>query len=597
MKRFLFLTALLLALVRVSFGDNTHGAPNDMKEMGAWLGDLTSPYIAASCLPTVPAASLTLGAFGCKGYVRGTTGELIYVDQDPVALTVPNTTGAFWLAISGDTTSTVSGWTRRAGTHYLFRQVFDKPPNPPQGQVFASVEVAGGVITKVTDFRLPRSMATSQTYDPLDPLYGAVGDGVTDDLAALQAWVNGSGNGLSCLTLPARTFLISGTLTFSRGGGCFQGSGHGPFSATIIKTNSPTAHMLQTDNQAVIIRNLSLHVATGVTRTGGAAGIFMNNPGASGSYNQTVENVHIQDTGIGIWQRHGGSVYVHNVTVYVKADNGVGFLIQNTANNCDANIGVYADNTVFGPGIGVSTNAHGLWVLAGSGLIMTGNQLTSFGETVQIGPPDPLCTAFAISEFNIAHNAMTGFWKSGVFVVGNPAPSTIGVISLKVNANHIVPWSLAPFPSVPEGIIIKGRVAGFIISENHINGTPGSFGIHIFPEVTPSLVHPAVGLVVNNLLNGSGSSTGISSNTAGSGAIEINHNLVTDFTPPYSIAGAEYVQGITLPFAALSSLLQPGSTAYCPDCGFVSAAAPACILNAGGPGAFASKNSVGWTCR
>ena len=43
MKRFLFLTALLLALVRVSFGDNTHGAPNDMKEMGAWLGDLTSP--------------------------------------------------------------------------------------------------------------------------------------------------------------------------------------------------------------------------------------------------------------------------------------------------------------------------------------------------------------------------------------------------------------------------------------------------------------------------------------------------------------------------------------------------------------------------
>jgi len=149
MKRLVLLIILLFALATSSFGDNTHGTPNPQQEMGAWFGDLSNPTVVSGCLPVVPSSSLILGAFACKGYVTGASGELVYVTQAAATLTLTNVNGSHWLALHRDTSSAVSGWTRRAGTHYLFRQTASQPADPSGGLVFAKVTVAGGAITDV----------------------------------------------------------------------------------------------------------------------------------------------------------------------------------------------------------------------------------------------------------------------------------------------------------------------------------------------------------------------------------------------------------------------------------------------------------------
>src|ERR1044071_3128026 len=67
--------------------DNTHGRADDvLRELHASLGDALRPFVASGCLPTVPSSSLTLGAFACKGWVRGASQELVYVDQGAAAV-------------------------------------------------------------------------------------------------------------------------------------------------------------------------------------------------------------------------------------------------------------------------------------------------------------------------------------------------------------------------------------------------------------------------------------------------------------------------------------------------------------------------------
>jgi len=214
MKRLAFLFLLLLALATSSFGDNTHGQPNAQKELGAWFGQALSPYIASNCLPTVPSSSLTLAAFACAGYVQDATGAFVYVTQAAATLTLANTNGIHWLAISQDTSSTVSSWSRRAGSHYLFRQVTAKPDNPTGGLIFAKITVAAGVITAVGDYRLPSSYARSRVYDVTDPLYNTSVGLAGNATAGLQATLNAvHDQGGGVITVPAGTYRTTAALT------------------------------------------------------------------------------------------------------------------------------------------------------------------------------------------------------------------------------------------------------------------------------------------------------------------------------------------------------------------------------------------------
>jgi hypothetical protein len=129
----------------------THIQPDHAAEIQAIHADLLAPAILATTLTTPAPGSMVLPAFTTQGYVRtGTPARLTYVNQPAATVTLAGGDGAYWLALHADTSTVVSGWTRRAGSHYLWQAAGTQPADPPGGLVMASVTVAGGGITAVS---------------------------------------------------------------------------------------------------------------------------------------------------------------------------------------------------------------------------------------------------------------------------------------------------------------------------------------------------------------------------------------------------------------------------------------------------------------
>jgi hypothetical protein len=144
--------ALLLAVLfpLTARAANTHGGADEASERAAWFGALAGPYVASGCLWTVPVSSLTLGAQACSAYVRGASGELVYVTQTAQAVgPLSGGDGTYWVALARDLSSPVSGWTRQAGTHYLWQRAATFPGDPTGGLVVGQVTVASSVISQV----------------------------------------------------------------------------------------------------------------------------------------------------------------------------------------------------------------------------------------------------------------------------------------------------------------------------------------------------------------------------------------------------------------------------------------------------------------
>lgn len=222
-----------MSLATSIHGSNTHGRPDPQYELEAFFGNFVAGYIASGGLPTVPASSRTMAAFATTGYVVGSAGELIYVTQPALSITLANTNGIHWLALHKDTSSAVSNWSRRAGSHYLFRQITNQPDNPSGGLVFAKVTVAAGVITAVESVRIPASYRHGNVYDVTDPLFGAIGNGSNNDTAAVQATIDAASAGDTIYFPANKNFVFSGGGVFITKALTLVGSG-----STITHTSS-----------------------------------------------------------------------------------------------------------------------------------------------------------------------------------------------------------------------------------------------------------------------------------------------------------------------------------------------------------------------
>ena len=128
---------------------NSHGTPDMMVELDGTLGDLLPACVVSTTPPTVPASGLTLSAFATRAYVRAGT-YLTYVDQPAVTVTLVGGDGTYWLAVTDDTFSAFAGWTRRAGSHYLWRVSATRPSDVDNLLTFAQLTVSGGNISAVT---------------------------------------------------------------------------------------------------------------------------------------------------------------------------------------------------------------------------------------------------------------------------------------------------------------------------------------------------------------------------------------------------------------------------------------------------------------
>jgi endosialidase-like protein len=129
---------------------NTHNVPDFASELQSTTGDLLPACVVSTSWPTIPVPpSLTLSAFATKAYVRNGI-QLIYVEQGAHSVVLVGGDGQYWLAISEDTFSSMSGWNRTPGTFYLWRLSATRPPDVDGLLVFLSVTVSGGAITAVT---------------------------------------------------------------------------------------------------------------------------------------------------------------------------------------------------------------------------------------------------------------------------------------------------------------------------------------------------------------------------------------------------------------------------------------------------------------
>lgn len=130
--------------------------------------------------------STTTATFACQAV----SSDGRHWTQSAAAVTYSGGNGTYWLIGHKNTTTALTGWTRQSGTHYLWKVSSSQPTLPSASVLLAKVTVAGSAVTVVQDYRKPASFARQGWYDVTDPLYGATGDGVTNDTTAIQAAFN-----------------------------------------------------------------------------------------------------------------------------------------------------------------------------------------------------------------------------------------------------------------------------------------------------------------------------------------------------------------------------------------------------------------------
>lgn len=211
-----FLLCTLLLWGGTSHAANTHGRPDAQGELQSWFGAFSPHVEDNTCQPAVPTTSLTFAAFACNAYVKGALADLVYVRQAAATVTLANVNGVHWLAVCRDTSSTVAGWTRRSGTHYVHLQAATLPTTPTGCLITTQVTVAGNVITAVSPKFRTNPVGPLAGFSLIDPAIGAVCDGVTDDSAALQKGLNLGGklvipDGRTCIINTETAFNVEGT--------------------------------------------------------------------------------------------------------------------------------------------------------------------------------------------------------------------------------------------------------------------------------------------------------------------------------------------------------------------------------------------------
>ena len=200
------------------------------------LPDATSSFVASGCTPSVPSpASLTLGAFACRGHIVDAL-QMHDTFQAAAAVGPFNAgNGSYWLALHKDTTSAVASWTRQAGTHYLWQYsaVGTEPTIPAGMQLVNEVEVGNGAIT-TTNFRGNVYLLRPSLYGMIADVkeYGAKCDGTTEDTRAVVAALNAH----RLLAVPRNSNCVVSPIILKSGatiGGLEQGEAWGMVGAGV----------------------------------------------------------------------------------------------------------------------------------------------------------------------------------------------------------------------------------------------------------------------------------------------------------------------------------------------------------------------------
>jgi hypothetical protein len=159
-------------------------------------------YVIQDCLSTIPSSSLTLPAFQCLAKIKY-GNKSFEVRQDSAAVgPITVTTGVYWIAMHWNTTATVAGWTRQAGTKYLWRAQTDAPDIPDGMVLLMRVVTDSSVIALVGDIR--PDTPNEGPVNARSRMFGVVRDCVANDTVALQkVFNNAMWRGIAQVAMPA----------------------------------------------------------------------------------------------------------------------------------------------------------------------------------------------------------------------------------------------------------------------------------------------------------------------------------------------------------------------------------------------------------
>lgn len=172
----------------------------------------------------------------------------------------------------------------------------------------------------IFDLTADNILARARTYDVAS--FGAKGDGVTDDTAAIQAAVDAipttGGIGGATLVFSFGEYLISSTIHINQHGVRLESSGG--FTAALVATAALTGPMIEFSIPNSIMRGPQIRNLRLTMNAGNASGVYMRSP----YDNAMIENLFI--TGL------GGSAYGVKIDVQTGASAPVAQTL--TAINC-----------------------------------------------------------------------------------------------------------------------------------------------------------------------------------------------------------------------------------------------------------------------
>ena len=294
---------------------------------------------------------------------------------------------------------------------------------------------------------LPSPAATVPSAATNVTTFGAVGDGVTDSTAAINAALL-TGNDIY---LPAGTYVVTGTLYIPSHTNVY-GAGEG---STIIKLTQAVAGPLLSFGQWSSwgpVNNSSIQQLTldGGNNSQGPCR-YLRRAGCCGITVSNVEVKNIHFNGMGL---HGRNMVVQQCSVHDCY--GTGILTGaaqlpgvTPAAACNANItGNYVTACQAWPGQPGSGARAGI-------IIGTGSRYCTAQQNTVVNNAIALCESGANPALTSTNNS----------VLNNTVSTTVGVID---------PLALVPMPTAPNAIDVAGPEHNFTVSSNNVTGvTPG----------------------------------------------------------------------------------------------------------------------------
>lgn len=460
-------------------------SPSDIEQWRLYDGRLHTPSIDSGCLPSVPASSMTFGAFACVGFVKDSNAALIAVSQSAIAFTLPSSgAGTYWLMLYQNTSSDPSGWSRSATTtttssNYRVQKSATMPVTPVGGLIFASVTVdATPVITAVTPIRT--------TVIDLVQAGGCSGCSAATNTTALQAAASVS----QIVYIPPGTYHLNAALAVSNKSFRLFGAGRG-VSILIQDTAATNGLTYSTTNETDTLEVDHLTWQAGVAGAGTAISATWPNIASSvrsgGRFHDleltwVTANTHYWTNGImgtDMWNSD-----IHHNTIELKPPSG----------------------QTFNAGAGIKLLAEANDVLIHDNHIYHAQYAVDVGGTVEgVSITDNLMVSN-----DIAVHLSTAAAQPGKAVSGNNIASFTACISLDARTDTDVIGNLclkhASSTQNWSGIILQNtatgsdwaRIIGNVIGGSGTSGTENGIvlGRSVYSIVANNICHDMDGTCV-----------------------------------------------------------------------------------------------------